>query len=212
MRVAAGGATVLLGPGSGERKGWERVDYAPEGEGEGERPFVVAGVGQGRATVTMEGGEGVRFLEVEGGQVRDVARLATPHGALDAVVLRRPVVLAHGAPLAGKCAKPRPLLAIQRVGLEAVVVPVDAPPLALFARPVEGGAFAAWLVPTHCGDERRRIVYAALLDEDGGLRSGPMAVAEATGLAVASRGGEVDLWLRQEGRMVWILARCGEKG
>ncbi len=39
-----------------------------------------------------------------------------------------------------------------------------------------------------------------------------MAVAEATGLAVASRGGEVDLWLRQEeGRMVWIQARCGEK-
>jgi hypothetical protein len=134
--------------------------------------------------------------------------LPTPHGALDAIALKRPVALAHGAALVGDCAKPRPLLAIQREGLPGVEIPVDAPPLSLFARPLARGAFVVWLVPTHCGDRQRRIAYAALLDEDGGLRSGPMAVAEATGVAVATRGDQVDLWLRREGRAVWLRLRC----
>jgi hypothetical protein len=207
MRVAAAGATVLLGRGEERVGAWRRSDYVPEGA-EPERPFVVAAVGEGRATATTVSASGVRFFEAQGEEARPGVLLPTPHGALDAIALKRPVALAHGAALVGDCAKPRPLLAIQREGLPGVEIPVDAPPLSLFARPLARGAFVVWLVPTHCGDRQRRIAYAALLDEDGGLRSGPMAVAEATGVAVATRGDQVDLWLRREGRAVWLRLRC----
>jgi hypothetical protein len=210
MRVAAAGATVLLGSGEARGAGWRRADYVPVGA-EPERPFVVASVGEGTATVTTVSAPGVRFLEARGEEVTPGVLLPAPHGALDAIVLRRPVVLAHGAQLVGDCARPRPLLAIQREGLPAVEIPVDAPPLSLFVRPITGGAFAVWLVPTHCGDRQRRIAYAALLDEDGGLRAGPMAVVEATGVALATRGERVDLWLRRQGRVVWLKGRCEVK-
>jgi hypothetical protein len=36
-------------------------------------------------------------------------------------------------------------------------------------------------------------------------------VAEATGMALATRGERVDLWLRRLGRVVWLKGRCEGK-
>ncbi|MCS6900846.1 MAG: hypothetical protein RMJ98_14750 [Myxococcales bacterium] len=211
MRVAAAGATVLLGTGAVQGEGWKRADYLPEGA-EPERPFVVASVSKGKVVATTVSAAGVRFFEAQGEKVTPGVLLPAPYGALDAILLRRPVAAVHGAQLVGDCARPRPLLSLRREGLPAVEIPVDAPPLALFMRPISRGALAVWLMPTHCGDRQRRVVYAALLDEDGGLESGPMAVTEATGVALATQGSRFDLWLRRQGRVVWLKGRCQGKG
>jgi len=207
MRVAAAGATILVGRGGEPVQRWQRSDVGAEGASP-ERPFVVAAVGEGKATGTTISTEGVRFFETQGPETRPAGFVAAPFGALDAIVLKKPVVIAHGARLSGDCAVPRPLLWLAREGLPPQEIQVDAPPLSLFARPLTRGAFVAWLVPTHCGDRLRRIAYVALLDDEGALRSGPMAVTEATGLALATRGDQAELWLRRENRVAWLKLRC----
>lgn len=209
MRVAAAGATVLRGQGGQRMSAWKRSDYTPEGA-ELERPFVLAAVEAERTIGTTVSASGVRFFDASSEEAKPGVFLAAPYGALDALWLKRPIVVAHGAKLVGDCAKPRPFLAIQREGAEAIEIPTDAPPLALFARPLVRGAFVLWLVPTYCGDKRRRIAYAALLNEEGGLRSGPMAMTEATGIALATHGERADVWLRREDRLLWLRLRCEE--
>ncbi|RYE87623.1 MAG: hypothetical protein EOO75_14240 [Myxococcales bacterium] len=157
--------------------------------------------------VTTTGPDGVRFVAIEGKEARPGVVLPAPFGALDAIALRRPVVLAHGAKLEGDCAVPRPGLALVREG-ETQVLPLEAPPLALFVRPLGRGALAAWLVPTHCGDRRRQVAYLARLDEDGSLTAGPMALTDATGLALATGGDQAEVWLRRGERVTWLRLRC----
>ena len=204
MRMAAAGATILVGDGEAPVSRWQRADHAPE---EDERPFVVAQVDATSVVVTTKGPQGVRFVTVRGDRTEAGVALPAPHGALDAIALEAPVVLAHGARLEGECAVPRPLLALVREG-GTQTIDLEAPPLALFVRPLDRGALAMWLAPTHCGDRRRQVAYAARLGPRGELVAGPMAVADATGLALATHGSAAEVWLRQGDRVAWLRLRC----
>jgi hypothetical protein len=217
LRAAAPGATLVVGDAGRPGSTWARADFVPDGTS-ADRPFVVARVGRrdgaapAEVTATTTDRESVQFFTMNGGTIDALARLPTPFGPLDALLLARPVAFAHGAQLQGQCAVPRPALSVVRQGLPTAEIGLDAPVMSLFARPLASGAVVAWLTPASCGDERRKVVYAMLTDDDGTPRSSPMAVSDAQGFALTTRGAEADLWLLRGPDILWIRARCAPEG
>lgn len=211
-RLAQAGASLFVGDDAATPASMRRFDLVDEG-GAAERPFVIARAGDAaRAAATTITAEGeVRFYDIDGDKPRALATLKAPHGALDAALDQSPVLIAHGAPLTATCATPRPLLAFIRPALPTVEVHVSAPVVSLVTRPLPGGTLAAWVAPSHCGDRLRSVVYAVQLDETGAPRTAPMAVTDGDGVALATRGDEVDLWLSRKDGIYLAQARCSKK-
>jgi hypothetical protein len=70
------------------------------------------------------------------------------------------------------------------------------------------GAIVMWVAPVSCSRPDRTIVHAQLLDSEGQPQGAPMAVADASGFALASDGDRLSLWLRTEQGLRWIRGRC----
>jgi hypothetical protein len=59
-----------------------------------------------------------------------------------------------------------------------------------------------------CQIRDRTIVHLLRVDEKGVADGSPMAVADASGFALATQGNRVSLWLRTKQGVTWIRAEC----
>lgn len=213
LRSRGAGATVLFGGPRVAKDAWTRVDVEPE-RASSLSPFTVARLDETGADVAMTEGTKVVFARVPdraGERATPGKALEAPHGVLDALVLKVPIALAHGAAVVGDCGKPRSLLAVITPD-ETRVVPLEAAVTSMVSRRVGEYGLVVWVTPGSCGDPTRRVVYALSLSPEGVPLSAPMAVADAEGVAVAVDGDRVVFRLLRKGTLVTMAARCAFGG
>lgn len=205
-KVASAGISLLTGDAS--ERAWARRDVDL---GEGERPLGISALGASRRTSFATAlGDDILVRDVDEATVKPHAPVALPFGVLDTTVLQgdRVVAIGHGARVTDGCATPKPLGTLAREGLPAIPVPLSAPLLHAIVRPLSRGGVLVYSAALRCHDDRRRVVTAQLLDETGAPRGPSMAVAEARGFAISTRGDEIDLVILRETEIVVAQARC----
>jgi hypothetical protein len=73
-----------------------------------------------------------------------------------------------------------------------------------------GGWLALWLAPVRCG-ALTRMLYAALLRDDGSLFGPVTAMAAAERYALAAVAGRIDLWIVHDDTVSWARVACALK-
>jgi hypothetical protein len=159
-----------------------------------------------RAAV-VEGGD-VVFSAIEDTlQITEIARIPAPEAVLD-VSLAPPLALLRGEAVDAEGCAPGPAeLRIARPSAEPIVVPLPAPAVSAAVRRLERGLLALWMAPLGCRAPRR-VVYAAVLGDDGALVAPPIPVGYASAFAVAASGANVDVWLEDDGAILRAAATC----
>lgn len=216
-RVAAPGADVWIGaPPPGSRSpgpgaaGFRRVEI-PLKEGVNEaHPVGVAAVDVGVIVTVLEGDQLVFYEADDPGQAgpHEIARLAAPHGVIDAAATPAPLALTYGTAVdADGCGRGPVKARLERAGLPSVELKSPAAPLAGSVRRLRRGALVTWLAPLGCG-VARRVVFAVVTQPDGTPLGDPIPLADGVSFAAASSGEDVDLWIQDDEAVTWVRARC----
>lgn len=212
LKVAAPGATVWIGSPDEPAAQWKPTEIVPTSADGDARPLGVAALDETHAAAAVvEKGDVVLHAAGEPAP-REIARLPAPHGALDALALPAPVVMAYPSKVDDEgCARDgQPGIRFVRAGAPPVDFPLPGPPIRGALRRLAHGAIAAWVTPLGCRGART-VVYALLFDESGAPVGSPIPVGDADGFAIAAQGDDVDLWLQDETKVTWVRAGCGPR-
>lgn len=206
--AAAPGASWFFGFPQRGAASFRRVDIELGGD-EPWQPLAVARISApGDGVAALSSGKHVAFAHVEGGRMTSTKIVEARFGAYDASFADMPLALVPGDRVDRPCgAEEFPLLVLDAEG-GTHEIRTPAPPESVVLRPLDHAALAAWVAPVSCQHLERRVVHLALLDRRGIPRSSPMAVADATGFALSTRGDELSLWLRRPDSLVRLRARC----
>jgi hypothetical protein len=205
-RVAAPGAELRVGSPSQPVSSWSRVELAPSRPGVDTQPIGICAVDPAPAAALIEGDQAV-LVRVEANSPRELARLAAPHGLVDAVV-DPPLALVYSAEVGEDgCAPAGGNLHVVRPNAETVELRSPAPPMVAAMRRLDRGVLVTWISPLGCGMQRR-VVFAAVLSPDGALVGEVIPVGDATSFAVATSGAHVDLWIQNESNAAWMRLEC----
>ena len=212
-QVARPGATLFAGSAAAPPSTWQRVDLDGPAGASDTHPLAVAALDDTTADVALAAGDAVVWLRVSGTHVEPVASLPVHAGVLDVTRLGGSglaLVASHEAPVdAQGCAKGGAAILLERPGMPPERVPTSAPPSSAFARPLASGALLAWIAPVDCRHHDRPIVHALRLDERGVPATSDVAVGDASGFTIETRGDDVELALRTPSGVAWVRARCG---
>lgn len=215
LAVAAPGAVVWIGSPREPAGRWQRSEIAPRSTDAEPHALGIAAfdAAEGRAKIAVIDRAEIVAHEVVAGAVKEIARVAAPHGALD--VIAAPKLAAMGSATAvddAGCARDgKPGVRFAREGAaNAVDFALPAPPSRGSIRPLSRGSIATWIAPVGCRMERR-VVYAVMLDEEGAPMGAPVPVGDASSFAAASQGDDVDLWLANASEVTWVRARCSPR-
>jgi hypothetical protein len=214
-RVAAPGADVWIGapppgsPSSGPGAAAFRRAEIPLKEGVNEaHPAGIAAVDVGVIVTVLEGDQLVFYEVDDPAGPHEIARLAAPHGVIDAVATPAPLALTVGTAVdADGCGRGPVKARIERAGGPSVELKSPAAPLAGSVRRLRRGALITWLAPLGCG-VARRVVFAVVTQPDGTPLGDPIPLADGVSFAAASSGDDVDLWIQDEEAVTWVRARC----
>ena len=152
-----------------------------------------------------------------GGAAQRVAGLRAPYGTFDVqrVTWKRDApprwTAATRTAVPRRCSSEAGGVNIVSVGAPTTRLRSAAPAVRSTLRPLEVGALALWLAPTNCGASHQ-LLYGAVLGS-GGVAVAPVAaLADTEDYAIASRGNDVDLWLRSARSLTWVRLRCDVSG
>jgi hypothetical protein len=200
----APGATLAL-----ERAtGWQRVDL-DAGAGEPWRPLAIAKLGPGATSIVALASDTHSVLfRVEDGKAERGAVLDTPFKAYDALLLDGPALIAPGADVDRPCDREEFPIDVVTEGGARHTLRTPAAPESITARALGKGGLVAWVAPVSCQHLERRVVYLTLLSPSGAPAASPMAVADASGFALATSGQSASLWLLQDRAIAWVRLRC----
>jgi hypothetical protein len=205
--AAAPGATWHTGSAESPASAWAHVDLDLGGD-EPWLPLSIAGLTETGGTAALSSGKQVAFFEVRDGRAEKKHVLDTPHGAYDATLAPVPVAVVPGDHTGRGCGAEEFPVVLVGPGGERHVVRTPAPPESVIARPLAAGALVAWVAPVSCQYIERRVVYLTLLDRKGKPVSSPMAVADATGFALATAGEQLSLWLVSGASLSLVRGSC----
>lgn len=200
---AAPGASWLAGKADLPAHQWRRVDLDLGGD----EPWLPLGI-LDMTRAALSSGKHAALFEIAGDRAEKKQVLDVSHGAYDATVTPAAVVIAPGDSPERPCGAEEFPVLVLTAGGERHVVRTPAPPESVVARPLAKGALVAWVAPVSCQHLERRVVYLTRLDEKGAPASSPMAVADATGFAMSTRGDELALWLLSGQKLALLRARC----
>ena len=160
--------------------------------------------------VTVLEGDQLVFYDADPGPEgpHEIARLAAPHGVIDAAATPAPLALTYGAAVdADGCVRGPIKARLERAGGPSVELKSPAAPLAGSVRRLRRGALITWLAPLGCG-AARKVVFAVVTQADGTPLGDPVPLADGVSFAAASSGDDVDLWIQDEEAVTWVRARC----
>lgn len=201
--AAAPGASWIAGKADAPASTWKRIDLDLGGD-EPWRPLAIASP----SWAALVSDRHVALFEVGADRAEKRQVLDAPHGAYDATFAGEPLVVAPAERVDRPCgAEEFPVVVLSASG-KRHEIRTPAPPESVIARPLNQGALVAWVAPVSCQHLERRVVYVTLLGSSGAPASSPMAVADATGFALATRGDELSLWLLSGRDLSWVRARC----
>jgi hypothetical protein len=207
----APGASLFLGRASEPSSRWSRLDVEAPADQAFQPSSVVSLSADGtRGTVALQTPTSVALWEFSDGRVALRGEHAAPFGTYDVLAAPEPLVIGPGARVDVPCTQDAFPLKVAPFGKPAATIDGQAAPQSLMARPLARGALLVWLAPVSCRNKARKIVYALVVTATGEARGAPMAVADASGFAVAARGDRVSLWLRTERGLSWLRARCAD--
>lgn len=207
--AAAPGASWLSGKASTAAPDWKRVDLDLGGD-EPWLPLGIAALAEGGAGwAALSSGKHVALFRVQGERAEKKHVLDAPFGAYDTSFAGEPLVIAPGDRVDRPCgAEEFPVLVLGASGGRHVLR-TPAPPESVIARPLARGALVAWVAPVSCQHLERRVVYLTRLDAQGAPASSPMAVGDANGFALSTRGDELALWLISGRELSLVRGSCG---
>jgi hypothetical protein len=206
--AAAPGATLFVGTASAPSASYRRVDFLPSGDEPWHPLSIAAFDGKDSGVVALASPSAALLMEFHGEKAESRDRIMTPEGAYGAVMQRTPLVVAPGAAPDRPCGREEfPVLVLGPNGRRHELR-TPAPPESMIVRPLGQGAIAVWVAPVSCQYLERRVVYAALIAPDGTVGSSPMAIADASGFALATDGAKLSLWLLRDRELAWLRARC----
>lgn len=213
LKVSAPGATVWIGAPAERASAWKPTEIVPAAPDSDARPLGITLVDAERVDLALIEKSAVVFHEITASGARERARVPAPHGAMDAIALPRPVILAFASPTDEEgCARDgRPGVRIAREGASDIDFALPASPAHGGLRRLARGALATWIAPVGCR-VARKVVYALMIDEQGAPVGTPIPVGDAAAFAVATSGEDVDLWLQEQTSVTWVRARCAPKG
>lgn len=208
--VAAPGAELWIGDDA-PPAAWRRVTLGAATDRGEAHPVALArppdAEGRGAVAVLQTGDE-LAFWEVADGTSRVIGTLPAPFGLLDAIAAPTPLAMTYGArhDEAG-CADDGGRLRFERAGRPPVELRTPTPPVWGALRALGRGLLATWVAPLACGAPRK-VAFAVVLDAEGAPVSTPMAVSDASEVAVSTSGSDVDLWIAHEETLSWVRASC----
>ena len=183
---------------------------SPPDAGSAVSPPDAGEIPAGVIVTVLEGDQLVFYEADDPGQAgpHEIARLAAPHGVIDAAATPAALALTYGTAVdADGCGRGPVKARLERVGLPSVELNSPAAPLAGSVRRLQRGALITWLAPLGCG-VARRVVFAVVTQSDGTPLGDPVPLADGVSFAVASSGDDVDLWIQDEEAVTWVRARC----
>jgi hypothetical protein len=196
---------------------WREVSIEPDADGK-PVPIRIArleptpGGGPPTALVALEDGEELRFVRIDAtGEPKPVGTLPVPHGTLDAMGLPTPAALSLRGPTEDRCRGGAGGVSFQQLGGPLLELPAALTPYGGTLHALEGGTFVAFDVPLTCLASSP-MLYVALLPQGATTAEPPVAVARADAYALATSGTDLDLWIRQQGVVTWVRARCALAG
>jgi hypothetical protein len=208
--VASPGATLFSGTIDAPASAWTRTDIPSDQRGA--RPLSIASFdpSTGESAVTLIAGPKAMLVRCRDGQARVDGSLDTHHGAMDGAIIGGRFVLASvGAPIDERgCTPEGARIVLQAQGAEARWLNVSAPPRGAVLRSLAKGGVLAWIAPVNCLHPDRYVAYLLVIDESGSPVGSPMAVADARGFALSTRGQEVDMALDAPEGVIRIRAQC----
>jgi hypothetical protein len=203
---AAPGALVMIGDPR-RTDGWHRIAIEPDPASPWQ-PLAIARFDGSAAEVALTNGRAVALYRVIDSGAKKLGELAAPFGAWDALMIPAPLVIGAGASLDGGCRVDEFPLRLSLLGGASHDLTVGVPPEGVIARPLAQGALVAWVAPVSCQLRERTVVHLLRLDARGAPTSAVMAVADASGFALATAGSRVSLWLRTKTGITWVRADC----
>jgi hypothetical protein len=211
------GASLWLGKANGSVHGWQRHPIDVKGAS----PFGMTGLTttDGEVTVhaTLVDDLRARVVEVTAEGSRVVVTPLAPHGVVATTLAAEPVVVGFAGPRGPRrcdAAGGGVLVTVgnrEAVHLRSALVAERGD-----VHAIEGGALVTWLAPARC-DGPRRVLHATIVDDEGQPMAPVTVVGEAEDYAVATKGSDVDLWLRRSGgvtgpsdmgTVTYLRARC----
>lgn len=138
------------------------------------------------------------------GSFTERATTPSPHGVYDGAASW---VAVPGAPPDRPCGREE-FPVIVHTGTRQFTLTTPAPPESLVLRALADKVLVAWVAPVSCQHLERRVVYVTLLGKDDKEPASPMAIADATGFALAADGERFSLWLANGREITWIRGRC----
>lgn len=211
-QVATRGATAWVGDPGAPISGWTRVEIPAEHVEEGAVALGVAqwDVASRSVLVVFEDPEHVAFVRATAATVKGEGKIDRGHVVLDFLAMRDGpmVVMTRGEPDANGCVAAGAQVEIAMPGRPPHTLPTPVPPSSGYVRVLNKGAFMTWAAPMHCRVPERKVVYGVLLRADGAPASSTMALGNADGHAVTTRGDEVHVWLSDSQGVTWIRAKC----
>jgi hypothetical protein len=203
---AGPGATVLVGDPHAPASSWRRTDIP--GAGTAWAPFSVVRVHEGVAWVALTAPGALSVFRVEQGRAASLGRIDAPFGAYDVVLGDSPIAVAPGESIDDPCKKDGFPVRLLRPSQDPLEIDGQVPPTSVLTRPLSTGFLVAWLSPVSCRHDGRNLVRAFLVAPDGTPASSTMAVSDAQGVALATHGDSIDLWLAVGHDLVWVKATC----
>lgn len=206
--AAAPGGSWHVGKAEAGASTWKRIDLELGGD-EAWRPLAIAGVRpDGTGLGALASDRHVALFAVGPDRAEKQHVFDSPHGAYDATLAVDPIIVVPGERTDRPCGSEEfPIFVLSADGRRHELR-TPAPPESVIVRPLSKGAIVAWVAPVSCQHLDRRVVYATLLGPSGVPVSSPMAVADATGFALATRGDDLSLWLISGQSLSWVRARC----
>lgn len=205
-RTLSPGATLWTRSGTE----WSNVDFEPEGD-EPWSPLSIVRSSPARSVIALEREGAVAIWTANQGSNPTSRVVDAPHGVLDVVEGSAGAVVVRAGRDLDECTTDQfPLEVV--TPKKAFALNAQANPSGMVSAPLRResaiGTALAWVAPLRCRTQGASLVHAAVLDAEGRPASSVMAVARADGVALAASGAEMHLWLRVEGRLVWIRADC----
>lgn len=210
--VATRGASLWMGDAGAPSEAFVRLDVNAEQVGEGAVPSgIVRWDGATKSAVVLfDGPKHVQIVRVDAKGVHDGGKVERGAVVIDAASTRdtNVVVMTRGEPDVDGCVAGGGQVEIAVPGHPSTLLPSTVPPASGYARSVGDGAFVTWIVPLNCKAPGRKVVYGLVLGADGQPVSTAMAMGNADGHAIATRGDEVHVWLRDPEGVTWLRAKC----
>jgi len=214
--VATAGASLWTGNPDEPPSHFERMEVLPKHVEADAVPVAITRFGTGDAptVVAFESPRWVSFVRVSSESVEVTGKSRMGETLLAATSTRDALVavMTRGKPDADGCVGTGGKVEIAVAGGESELVASAVPPESGYARRLGDGAFVTWIAPVNCRAPERKVVHGAVLGPSGHLVGSAMAMGNADGHAVTTKGDEVHVWLRDPEGVTWLRARCNVAG